>query len=157
MVTNHTSGRIPGFCPAGCSSPYDEGFMGTSMRNILTADQFVAGIFSVLALKHRKSFVLRDTQLDEMFEHAFKDLASKEEELDVTPNFTFFIDPLHGDSVSLRQTLLAAKEKELIALNNPTFHTFEIKVDDERARRYLSKVPLSEEFLTGIVDRHFAV
>lgn len=127
------------------------------MRNILTADQFVAGIISVLALKHRKSFVLRDTQLDEMFQHAFEDLASNEEALDVTPNFTFFIDPLHGDSVSLRQTLLAAKEKELIALNNPTFHTFEIKVDDERARRYLSKVPLSKEFLTEIVDRHFAV
>jgi len=127
------------------------------MRNILTADQFVAGVISVLALKNRKTFMLHDTQLDDMFHSAFRDLAAKEDVLDVTPNFTFFIDPLHGDSVSLRQTLLAAKEKGLIALNNPTFHTFEIKVNDERARKYLTKIPLSEEFLTSIVDRHFAV
>jgi hypothetical protein len=125
------------------------------MRTILTADQFVAGIISVLALKDQKRFVLRDTELDRKFERAFEALAEKEDELGVVPNFTFFIDPLHGDSVSLRQTLLAAKEKELIALNNPTFQTFEIKVNDDRARRYLKKVPLSEKFLTDIVERYF--
>ncbi len=127
------------------------------MRDIVTADQFVAGIISVLALKDHKSFVLRDTQLDQMFQNAYKELAAKQEELNVTPNFTFFIDPFHGDSVSLRQTLLAAKEKKLIALNNPTFHTFEIKLDDDRAHKYLGKGPLSEAFLTGIVERHFSV
>jgi hypothetical protein len=128
----------------------------TDVPNILTADQFVAGIVSVLALKNRKNFRLRDTELDEKFENAFEMLVEQEKTLGVAPNFTFFLDPIHGDSVSLRETLLAAKEKELISLNNPTFHTFEIKLDEERARRYLTKVPLSEEFLTAVVDRYFS-
>lgn len=125
------------------------------MTNILTADQFVAGIFAVLALKNRKHFVLRDSELDERFEHAFDELVAQEDEFGITANFTFYTDPLHGDSVSLRETLLAAREKELISLNNPTFHTFDIKLDDDRARRYLEKVPLPEPFLNQMVDKYF--
>ena len=125
------------------------------MRNILTADQFVAGIISVLALRGRKHFVLKDTELDERFERAFDALVAKEEDFDVTPNFTFNIDPLHGDSVSLRETLLAAKEKELIALNNPSFHTFDIRLSDQRANRYLASMPIPTAFLDEIVDQYF--
>jgi hypothetical protein len=125
------------------------------MRQILTSDQFVAGIISVLALHGHKHFVLTGTQLDERFAKAFDDLAAHENEFEVTPNFTFNIDPLHGDSVCLRDTLMAAKEKELIALNNPTFRTFEIKLDDDRAKRYLTKIPLPQKFLEEIVQKHF--
>lgn len=126
------------------------------MNQILTADQFVAGVISVLALRNRKHFELQDSELDEKFSLAFEELVSNEERLGVMPNFTFYVDPFHGDSVSLRETLLAAREKELIALNNPTFHTFDIKVDDVRARKYLAELPLPTEFLNGVVDRCFA-
>lgn len=125
------------------------------MRNLLTADQFVAGIISVLALKKQTDFVLKDTELDQMFEKAFNELSENSDALDVTPTFTFVGDPLHGDSVALRETLIAAKEKELISLNNPTFHTFSIKLDPARAQRYLDRSPLDETFLTGLVDRFF--
>jgi len=127
------------------------------MVNILTADQFVAGIISVLALRGRKHFVLQDTELDEKFEHAFEALIASEDLRHVTPNFTFHVDPLHGDSVSLRETLLAAKEKDLIALNNPTFHTFDIKLSNQRATRYLANVPVPTAFFDRIVDEFFAV
>lgn len=126
------------------------------MTKILTADQFVAGLIAVLALKDRKHFVLKDSELDEKFEHAFDDLLTKEDEFGITTNFTFYTDPLHGDSVSLRETLLAAREKELISLNNPTFHTFEIKLDDRRAQRYLENLPLPRMFLNEVVDKYFA-
>lgn len=122
------------------------------MNQILTADQFVAGVISILALRNHKHFVLKDSELDEKFAHAFEVLVSNEERLGVTPNFTFYVDPLHGDSVSLRETLLAAREKELIALNNPTFHTFDIKVDDARAQKYLAELPLPKDFLNDVVD-----
>lgn len=125
------------------------------MPNILTADQFVAGIISVLTLNGQKHFVLKDAELDQSFQSAFIELLEQEEQLGVTPNFTFNIDPLHGDSVLLRETLVAAKEKELIALNNPTFHTFDIKIDDARAQRYLNSVPLTRDFLESVVARHF--
>ena len=127
------------------------------MHNILTADQFVAGIISTLALRGRKHFILKDTELDEKFERAFEVLVAEEATLKVIPNFTFHIDPLHGDSVSLRETLLAAKEKELIALNNPTFHTFDIKLSDQRAARYLASVPVPSTFFDRLVDKIFTV
>lgn len=126
------------------------------MASILTADQFVAGVIATLALKNRKQFVLKDSELDERFEHAFDELVAKEESFGIRTNFTFYTDPLHGDSVSLRETLLAAREKELISLNNPTFHTFTIGLDERRARIYLGKVPLPEQFLSEIVDKYFS-
>jgi hypothetical protein len=126
------------------------------MPKILTSDQFVAGIISILALEGRKHFVLTDTELDQRFEKAFEDLVAREEEFCVIPDFTFFVDPMHGDSVCLRDTLLAAKEKELIALNNPTFRTFDVKLDSKRAESYLSKIPLPRPFLEEIVARHFS-
>jgi len=125
------------------------------MPNLLTADQFVAGIISTLALKNHRNFEFKDTELDRMFEKAFGVLVERKDDLQVTPTFTFVSDPLHGDSIALRETLLAAKEKELISLNNPTFHTFSIKLDDDRARRYLSRLPLDNSFLSEIVDRFF--
>lgn len=125
-------------------------------KNIVTADQFVAGLLSILALRNQKSFLLKDSELDQRFENAFEDLVAKEGSLGVTADFTFYIDPLHGDSVSLRETLLAAREKELISINNPTFHTMEIKLDESRARRYLAKGPLPENFLNEVVDKYFA-
>lgn len=128
-----------------------------AMRNILTADQFVAGLISVLALKNHRHFVLKDSELDAMFEQAFEDLMSNEEALGVTANFTFCTDLLHGDSIALRDALLAAKEKELIALNNPTFHTFDIKLDEVRARQYLAKLPLPEQFFSEVVEKYFTL
>ena len=130
---------------------------GTVLPRVLTSDQFVAGIIAALALKGRRRFVLTETELDSKFESAFEELAASENELGVRPNFTFYVDPYHGDSVSLRETLLAAKEKELIALNNPTFRTFDVKLTEDRARRYLEKVPLPQWFLEQVVERHFAL
>ncbi len=126
------------------------------MRQTLTSDQFVAGVIATLALQDRRHFVLAETELDECFQKAFEALLANEDELGVAPNFTFFVDPMHGDSVCLRDTLLAAKEKELIALNNPTFHTFDIKLNTERAKQYLSRNPLPPAFFSDIVERYFA-
>lgn len=123
---------------------------------ILTSDQFVAGMMSALALKNRNHFVLKDSELDEKFERAFEDLVACEDDLGITTNFTFYTDPFHGDSVTLREALLAAREKELISINNPTFHTFDIKLDDLRAQQYLEKVPCLKSFFNIVVDKYFA-
>ncbi|WVT73390.1 hypothetical protein QM996_18230 [Sinorhizobium chiapasense] len=125
-------------------------------KQLLTSDEFVAGIMATLALQNRKHFTLVDTELDLRFQDAFNDLIQHQDELGVTPNFTFAVDPLHGDSVCLRDTLLSAKEKELIALNNPTFRTFDIKLTDQRAARYLDRIPLKRGYLSKLVEEFFS-
>jgi len=126
------------------------------MPKLVTSDQFVAGIVAVLALKERRRFLLTDTELDRRFQSAFESLVEAEERFDLRPNFSFYVDPYHGDSVTLRDTLTAAKEKELIAYNNPTLRTFDVKLDETRAQRYLDRSPLPREFLESVVDAHFA-
>ncbi|GAB6843198.1 hypothetical protein HNR00_002121 [Methylorubrum rhodinum] len=125
------------------------------MRQILTSDQFVAGVIAVLALQNKKRFILKETELDERFEKAFEELLTHEDTLKIATNFTFYVDPMHGDSVCLRDTLLAAREKALISINNPTLQTFDIKIDDDRALRYLKRIPLPRPFLTNLVNKHF--
>jgi hypothetical protein len=125
------------------------------MAKLVTPDQFVAAIVAVLALKSRKHFRLSDTELDRKFQGAFADLLEAEDRYKLRPNFSFYVDPYHGDSVCLRDTLTAAKEKELIAYNNPTMRTFDVKLTSARAEQYLARSPLPREFLETIVDKHF--
>jgi hypothetical protein len=126
------------------------------MQKIITSDQFLAGVIAVLALQERRKFELSDTELDRRFSAAFDDLVAHENEFSVSPNFTFNVDPMHGDSACLRDTLLAAKEDKLIALNNPTLHTFDIKLDPTRAERYLAQGPIPRGFFKELVEKYFA-
>ncbi|KQT42062.1 hypothetical protein ASG43_17455 [Aureimonas sp. Leaf454] len=125
------------------------------MASLVTSDQFVAGIVAMLAVKNRTHFLLSDTELDGRFQRAFEDLLSAEDDYGVRSNFSFYVDPQHGDSVCLRETLTAAKEKELIGLNNPTLRTFDVKLTPERAQRYLDRNPLPAQFFEHLVEQHF--
>jgi len=125
------------------------------VTQIVTAEDFVVGIFAILALRERKNFTLGETELDARFESAFEDLVQHENTLDVKPDFTFYVDPMHGDSEALRDTVLAARDRDVVELRNPTFKRVTILLDDERANRYLAKSPVTREFLERLVDRHF--
>lgn len=130
-------------------------FAGNRMSKLVTSDQFVAGIVAVLAIREHTRFQLSDTELDQKFQAAFEDLVANESEFNLRPNFSFYVDPYHGDSVCLRDTLTAAKEKELIAFNNPTLRTFDIKLSQARANKYLERNPIPRAFLEKVVDKHF--
>jgi hypothetical protein len=127
------------------------------MMKLVTSDQFVAGLVAILAIKDRRRFWLTDTQLDERFQSAFSDLLDIEDNLGLRSNFSFHVDPYHGDSACLRDTLAAAKEKELVAFNNPTFRTFDIRLSAEDAEEYLIRNPLPRSILENMVDSHFQV
>ncbi|MCZ7448135.1 hypothetical protein [Rhizobium rhizogenes] len=126
------------------------------MARLVTSDQFVAGIVAMLALKNRTHFWLTDTELDGRFEKAFGDLVEAEDRYNIRPNFSFYVDPYHGDSVCLRETLTAAKEKELVSFNNPTFRTFDVKLSPDRAQRYIERNPVPRELLEQLVEAHFS-
>jgi hypothetical protein len=130
--------------------------MKVAMAKALTSDQFVAGIIAVLALQGKKRFVMTGTDIDAKFEAAFADLMQNQVSLGVSPKFSFYVDPMHGDSACLRDTLHAAKQKELISFNNPTLRTFDVKLSDDRAREYLDKSPLPSAFLNQVVITYFS-
>jgi hypothetical protein len=126
------------------------------MKKRLTSDQFVTGVFAELALRNQTQFKLPDIELDERFERAFESLLTHINEFNIVPIFSFFVDPFHGDSTSLRETLLSSREKRIIAFNNPTYQTFDIILDDEQAKHYLEILPIPRTFFTEIVDNYFS-
>ena len=121
------------------------------MQKVISSDQFVAGVMAALALQNRSEFQLDSTDIDERFEKAFEKLVAASEALDVVPSFSFRRDNSHGDSDTLRDTLHSANERKIIALNNSTFWTFEIKLSKERATRYLEKNPIPRTFYDDVV------
>lgn len=123
------------------------------MRKILTADQFFTSILAALKLSDVK--VLQDVSLDQRFERAYETLLLRENELGITPNFTFFRDPLHGNAVKLRNALLAARENGLLSPDAGKSLVYRLDMDEKRAKSYLSHSPLTETFLRDLVKQHF--
>jgi hypothetical protein len=122
------------------------------MQKIISSDEFVAGLMAALALRGKTQFRLDSNEIDEKFEKAYRVLIENIEALDILPAFSFERDDSHGDSAALRDTLMAARERKIIALNNPTLWTLEIKLPEERANKYLNKNPLPKEFYEGLVS-----
>jgi hypothetical protein len=125
------------------------------MRNILTADQFLTSVLAMLRLSV-ENCALEDESLDIRFERAYETLRMHEAKLKVTPNFTFFRDPLHGNSAKLRNALLNAKESGLLGIDSSRNYAYLVKMDEKRARVLLDHSPLTQKFLKCVVNEHFA-
>jgi hypothetical protein len=123
------------------------------MIKLLTANQFVNSILAMLKLSDIN--FLDERNLDRRFERAFETLRDRESELGVTPNFTFFTDPLHGNAAQLRNALLAAKENGLLSPDTSGAVQYKVKMDGKRAQSYLEHSPLSRLFLKELVSEHF--
>jgi hypothetical protein len=128
---------------------------------ILTAFQFVAAITSLLALAGRRRIKFTGTQLHSAFERAFEVLVAGEAEMNVTPNFAFCLDPHHGDSLALREALQLAADRGLLASDEGASGglavSLDIRIDEERARRYLDRSPLPHAFLAEVVRAAFPI
>lgn len=125
------------------------------MRNILTADQFLTSVLAMMKLSGSSRF-LDDASLDYHFERAYETLLEQEKALKVTPNFTFFRDPLHGNSAKLRNALLAAKENGLLMQDTGKRFTYSVTMDEKIANMLLDRSPLTKKFLKGVVREHFS-
>ena len=125
------------------------------MRKILTADQYLTSILAMLRLSGNVD-VPGGTRLDLRFEEAYETLLQHEKNLDVTPNFTFFRDPLHGNSARLRNALLAAKENGLLRQDTGRSFCYSIRMDEKRAQTLVKQSSLPSDFLSEIVQKHFA-
>lgn len=126
------------------------------MHKVLTADQFLTSILAMLKLNGSES-VEGGAILDLRFEQAYEALVKYEHELDVKPNFTFFRDPLHGNSTKLRNALLTAKENGLLSQDSERMLAYSLRINDARAESVVSHSPLPKEFLVNVVEKCFLV
>jgi hypothetical protein len=125
------------------------------MKNIVTAEEFVSLILATLKLRAPDQD-LQDNELDWRFERAYEVLSENEDKLGVTPNFTFYRHPLHGNSVSLRDALVSACEKGLLSSQRGRNAMYNLNLSQHRAHALLDQSSLSKEFLERVAARAFS-
>lgn len=128
-------------------------YFDASATTILTAEEFLTLVLAKLRLSYT-STLLQDRDLDWRFERAYEVLCEKERELGVTTNFTFYRDPLHGNSIKFRNAMLTLRERQILGPSNRP-GVYELKMTEDRAKTYLKQSVLAESFLEDLVNRDF--
>jgi hypothetical protein len=126
------------------------------MAKLITSNQFVTGVLCALVLSGTKTLRLVGSKTDEAFANAYQDLVSRMKEMDIIPDFSLAVDPFHGDSETLRETLYAARQKGIVSINNPSFKTIEIQLGGEEAGEFLSHLPLPANYFLSVTERFFS-
>lgn len=49
----------------------------------------------------------------------------------------------------------AARQKGIVSINNPSFKTIEIELDDHEAEEFLNQLPLSADYFGDMVEKYF--
>lgn len=129
--------------------------MAMQEARLVTATEFVTDILCELSLHDVTTLRLVDTMEDKRFERAFELLRDSRTDLNVALDFSLATDPYHGDSSTLREAIYGLRERGVVAINNPSFKTVEIKVERDDAQFYLERSSIPREFLAGIVERVF--
>ena len=126
------------------------------MTSLLTANEFVTGLLCALKIRGVDQLRLAGSTTDSKFAKAYDDLISRSKAFDIVVDFSLATDPYHGDSETLRETLYAARQKGIVAINNPSFKTVEIQLDPQEAHEFLDRVPLPRQYWSDIVDKYFS-
>lgn len=122
---------------------------------LVTADEFVTDLLCSLMLHKVDRITLVDTMADGRFQGAFADLLDARAELGVEVDFSLAVNPYHGDSSTLRETLYDLRERGIVSINNPSFKTIQINVQGEDAEHILGRSTLPKGFIDGIIEKHF--
>ncbi|MDO8773410.1 MAG: hypothetical protein Q7K57_32820 [Burkholderiaceae bacterium] len=125
------------------------------MTRIVTSDEFVTLILATLTLRG-KDVQLRDTELDQSFQDAYEDLARRETDLGVSSNFTFFTDPLHGNSIKLRRAIVWARDRGFLKSEQGRRGLkYLVQMSPDLAARFLANSSITPDFLRGVVAERF--
>lgn len=122
---------------------------------LVTADEFVTDLLCSLTLHNVERITLADTMADGRFQGAFADLLDARAELGIEVDFSLAVNPYHGDSSTLRETLYDLRERGIVSINNPSFKTIQINVLGEDAEHILGRSTLPKSFIDRIIEKHF--
>jgi hypothetical protein len=124
---------------------------------LVTSDEFVTDLVCQLKLCSIDHLQLSDTMEDKRFAQAFQKLAENQDRLNIALDFSLATNPYHGDSSTLRESLYSLRERGIVAINNPSFKTVEIKVDTDSANYYLGHSSISRDFMAELVAEVFVM
>jgi hypothetical protein len=107
----------------------------------LTAEDFFSGLFAALELQGWRKFSIRNERFDRALAFVFQKLTKESRNSGLKVGFRIQLHPIHGDSVTVRDAIAHAAQRDLISLDNPEFQDIQLKLDDTDARAILQSVP----------------
>ncbi len=125
------------------------------MTRIVTSDEFVTLILATLKLRYGNVDML-DSDLDRGLQDAYEDLSLQEDSLRVSSNFTFFPDPLHGNSTKLRRAILWARDRGFLeSKQSKRDMKYQVSMSDQLANHFLKVAAIDQPFLDRVVEHRF--
>jgi len=118
---------------------------------LVTSEEFVTDLLCELKLHAVEELRLVDTMEDKRFARAFQVLLDNKDRLNIAVDFSLATNPYHGDSSTLREALYSLRERGVVSINNPSFKTVQIRVDDEDADYYLNHSAIPRDFIARLV------
>lgn len=122
------------------------------MTRPLTARSFFTGFFSELALRGYTTVSIRNERFDQALGSVFKKLMELEEPLDLDVMFRIRPHSVHGDSVTVRNEITSAAQRDIISLDNPEYQDIRLKIGREEAETYLSEIPGGRNLFVTLAD-----
>jgi hypothetical protein len=117
----------------------------------ITADDFFAGLFAVLAQRERMALSIRVDQFDSVLATVFERLRERAGD-DVNLRFRIRTHPMHRDSPTVQDALGRAAQRDLISFNNPEYQDITIKLASDEATRILENLPGGTDLYKQVAD-----
>lgn len=124
----------------------------TQVTEHLTADDFFTGLFASLAIRHVGQLSLRRDVFDRASAGAFEEFQRLARERNVELGFRIRLHPTHGDSITVRDSLANAAQRDLVSFDNPEYQDIRLKIGVTEARAILSAMPGGLELFNGLAD-----
>lgn len=126
--------------------------MISDVRERISADDFFTGLFAALAIKHCKTVSRRGQAFDKALAEAFENFQKHAEKIDVDLGFRIRLDPIHGDSVAVRDGIAGAARRDLVSLDNPIYQTIRLKLSEAEGESLLASLPKGKELFCKLAD-----
>lgn len=121
-------------------------------RNRISADDFFTGFFAELAIKHCKTVSRRGQEFDRALAETFTEFQKRAAQMDIDLGFRIRLDPIHGDSVAVRDGIAGAARRDLVSLDNPIYQNIRLKLSEEEGHKLLANLPGGEELFPDLIE-----
>jgi hypothetical protein len=128
---------------------------GSGVVDLITENDFFAGLLAVLAERGTETVSLRDRHFDAAMAAAADWLREQAPNLDVQVDFRMTLHPLHGVSPTLQSCISSAVQDDIVSLDNPEYQDLRIKLNRDEAEKMLEWLPGDRSIYEGAADRFF--
>ncbi len=119
----------------------------------LSANNFMVGLLAALALEKQSPISIRGDRFDAAVEVAFDRLTEVAQKKGINPVFRIRVDKFHGDSVTVRDAIYNAVQRDVISLDNPEYPDIRLKLNQWEAEKILHDMPGGEDLFTDLAKQ----